>query len=1149
MARRALFSLASATLTGFLLLCATWRGLQSAAIATANRPAIVAAQPGDVVINEVAWMGTAAYYTDEWIELYNTTAASIALAEWSLSATDGTPSIALDGIIPANGFYLLERSYDDDDLTVSDIPADRFYTGALENDPSAETLELRDDNGTLIDAVNSNGGPWPAGDNDTKQTMERMDPLAGGGDENWAENDGLVRNGHDAGGNPINGTPKARNSAYITHPLPEADLAVTKSGPIAALAGGVITYTIRLSNTGSLAAHAVRLTDSLPAGVVFVAQSSALDFRRDGRLLLWSAGDLPAGTELPAITVTGHISGASPGVISNVVTATTHTTETVLENNSATWGTVIGGGLAGPTLLIAALLYDGYQRDDPDEAVQLVNVGDAPADLSGWKVCDGTDGRSCAAIVSGTLGVHEVAWLAHGAGDFYTSSGFLPAYAMKGLRPGVAALSGSWPGYNNLGGEAVLFDSDGNSVDTLVYASGDTLALGWQGPAVEPWSGSAHFGLQGQMLYRRLDEGTGLPVPDTDTAGDWAQYAGDPTAGRRVRYPGWDLQTFFHPLTVTESAHVTVGVAPDNAVDVVLAAIEAAQSRIEIGMYTLRHPTIIQALVDKASAGVSVTLLLEGDPAALSKTDPRWLQQMWACQQLHATEHGVCWFMINDGQARIFDRYRYMHAKYLLIDREQALISTQNLSARALPADDRANGTCGSRGVVLLTDAPSVVARVAEVFDHDLDAAHHVDLLRWSPASSEYGPPPIAFTPVLSVTDYTTYTVVLSEALALQGTFAFELFTAPEAALRQSDALLGLLARAGEGGGVYVEALDERAHWGEDPDDDPSLRMEAFIAAARRGARVRILLNGGPFEAGYSENSENVAAAAYANALAYQESLDLKAVTGNPTQFGIHSKAVLVWLEGEGGYAHVGSLNGSETASKVNRELAIQIQSDEVYAYLKRIFDWDWYTSNPLYVPLVMRISSLPEPPVDHLVISEVLYDPSGAGEGDEWVEIYNPTAQAVDLSGWHLGDVGPAGEYGSGLYTFPAGSVLPVDGVILIARQAADVLWFTPHFEFLVDPKRDDPGVPNMVPAGKWEGFGFALGNAGDEVILLDATASPVDVLVYGTGRYPGVIAHPGVSASGHSLERRPAIYDTDDCGHDFFDRFPPDPGGVSLE
>jgi hypothetical protein len=199
-------------------------------------------------------------------------------------------------------------------------------------------------------------------------------------------------------------------------------------------------------------------------------------------------------------------------------------------------------------------------------------------------------------------------------------------------------------------------------------------------------------------------------------------------------------------------------------------------------------------------------------------------------------------------------------------------------------------------------------------------------------------------------------------------------------------------------------------------------------------------------------------------------------------------------------------------------------------------------------LPLVLSNWSAPEPPVGYPVISEVLYNPVGDADPDEWVEIYNPTGQPVDLSGWGLGDVGPAGEYGSGLYTFPAGAALPPGGVIVVARQAADVIGLTPDFEFVIDPLRNDPAVPDMNPAGAWDGFGFALGNAGDEVILLDNSAAPVDALVYGSGSYPGVIAHPGVSAAGHSLERRPAIYDSDDCANDFVERYPPDPGAIQA-
>jgi uncharacterized repeat protein (TIGR01451 family) len=1389
---RRLLWLSSAVLSGCLLLAAVGSALRHTARAAA------AAAPGDVVINEVAWAGHAGLAGDEWIELYNTTAHPITLNGWRLYSADGEPNITLSGTVSAQGYYLIERTDDD---TVSDVPADWMgsFGNGLAN--AGEVLTLTDELNGVIDTANGNGGPWPGGSaSPGYYSMERIDPLAPDTDANWAGNDGLTRNGLDAAGNPINGTPKTRNSAAspaadlvieksgptevtagarisftlrlrnvgnitatdlrLTDTLPlamdfitqtssltfsqpashtlvwqldelpistefnasvvltadvridaggpvhnrvaaaagvtetafannvstatafihwlEPNLSVAKTGPLTATPAQLITYTLRLSNTGDITAAAVRLTDSLPVGVTFITQTSSLSFSREANQLFWTAGDVPAGAppllitvtaqlsataqgalvnvitattastetltenntaewitevaiphppapdlslnksgpatatpgeritytlrlsntgqataagvrltdtlpagvvflaqtgpfsfthngqqllwtvgDLPAatpavrISVTGEISPTAVGIIQNVVTATTATSETVTANNRAVWETQLVGGAPEAHVLINALLYDGYlnyQNKEQDEALQLVNVGAAPADLSGWKICDAVENGSCATLVSGTLAAGESVWLAQSATAFFTSFGALPGFASVELQPGVLALAGAWPGYANDGDEAVLFDAQGTIADMLVYENGDTTAWHWSGAALQPWSNAGLYAAEGQILYRRLDEYTGLPVADTHTAADWASYADDPVFGRRVRYPGWDLEAFYHPLNVTQAVSLTVGVAPDQAAQVVLTAIASAHNQIEISVYTLRHPSVISSLLQKANTGVSVTLLLEGDPAALSKTSPDWYQEMWACQELEQTGNGACWFMVNDADGGAFDRYTYLHAKYLLIDRSQVVISTQNLTDSGMPDDDPSNGTCGSRGVVLWTDAPAVVARVAEIFDHDLDPAHHADLWAWALDGGEYGPPPLDFTPTLSVTDHTTYTVVFSQPLTVSDTLAFELFTAPEAALRQSDALFGLLARAGSGDEVYVEQLDERAAWGSDPDADPGLRMQAYLAAARRGARVRILLNGGAFGADYYDATTNRAAADYANAVARAEKLDLVAALGDPTQYGIHNKMALVWLDDAGGYVHVGSLNGSETSSKANRELVIQVQSDAVYDYLKAVFDWDWYTSRPLYLPLVLSNWSAPEPPVGYPVISEVLYNPVGDADPDEWVEIYNPTGQPVDLSGWGLGDVGPAGEYGSGLYTFPAGAALPPGGVIVVARQAADVIGLTPDFEFVIDPLRNDPAVPDMNPAGAWDGFGFALGNAGDEVILLDNSAAPVDALVYGSGSYPGVIAHPGVSAAGHSLERRPAIYDSDDCANDFVERYPPDPGAIQA-
>ena len=119
-----------------------------------------------VDISEVAWMGTTASANDEWIELQNVSGESVDLTGWTLMSSDGTPTIGLSGAISAGEFFLLERTNDD---TVAGIAADIIYTGALSN--TSENLVLK--NGSGVEVTNVSADPdWPAGNNDTKETMQ-----------------------------------------------------------------------------------------------------------------------------------------------------------------------------------------------------------------------------------------------------------------------------------------------------------------------------------------------------------------------------------------------------------------------------------------------------------------------------------------------------------------------------------------------------------------------------------------------------------------------------------------------------------------------------------------------------------------------------------------------------------------------------------------------------------------------------------------------------------------------------------------------------------------------------------------------------------------------------------------------------------------
>ncbi|MGA9533568.1 MAG: lamin tail domain-containing protein [Anaerolineales bacterium] len=168
--------------------------------------------PGSVLINEIAWAGTEASASDEWIELHNPGSSPVTLDGWRL--TDSADiDISLAGTIGPYGFFLLERS---DDNTVADIAADLIYAGNLRN--QGERMELLGPGGERVDSANADGGSWPAGRSDPRASMERR-----GGDDrsgNWGTFTGFGAVGVDANGQTIGGTPRSPTSILLATPVP-----------------------------------------------------------------------------------------------------------------------------------------------------------------------------------------------------------------------------------------------------------------------------------------------------------------------------------------------------------------------------------------------------------------------------------------------------------------------------------------------------------------------------------------------------------------------------------------------------------------------------------------------------------------------------------------------------------------------------------------------------------------------------------------------------------------------------------------------------------------------------------------------------------------------------------------------------------------
>ena len=166
-------------------------------------PLFVTAQ---VVINEIAWMGTPAegvepnqYWRYEWIELYNASDSPIVLDGWSIELfrNDLDFSISLKGTVAAKGYFLIgasDKISNNIDINYANL------SGKFVN--SGQRVMLKDARGVAVEEVDARQ-KWFAGDNSLKKTMEIWNPSQPANDpENWGTS------------LKIGGTPKAENSIF-----------------------------------------------------------------------------------------------------------------------------------------------------------------------------------------------------------------------------------------------------------------------------------------------------------------------------------------------------------------------------------------------------------------------------------------------------------------------------------------------------------------------------------------------------------------------------------------------------------------------------------------------------------------------------------------------------------------------------------------------------------------------------------------------------------------------------------------------------------------------------------------------------------------------------------------------------------------------
>jgi len=479
-------------------------------------------------------------------------------------------------------------------------------------------------------------------------------------------------------------------------------------------------------------------------------------------------------------------------------------------------------------------------------------------------------------------------------------------------------------------------------------------------------------------IYRRDRDANGRIVPETRSFADWDGASSYTGLGEDLHHRLWvpgqsDLRLVRHD----QEAIVTMTAAPESNHAGTIAAFDAAKRDIKVHIYYFSSPAIADALVRAVKRGVDVALAMEGGVVGVKNgfSDKERLIakriEDAGRERSKNDKHGLgrVYWIRSDRKAGIDDRYSYDHSKYAIIDERGLIIGSENYGSTGHPVSN----TYGNRGWEIQIRTPEgkptlgVVKDLLSVWRADVNPERHHDYIRYDDDSTtrdmegrgRYGPPP-PDTKAKSDLRYGRYVPRDPPQETVREVVGAELVVSPDNSLNESGSMLGAIAKAKHT--LLVQHLSMATQWGGrrygSPEKTPNILLQACVAAARRGVKVRIQLSCRGFacdrlDASWEGNKiDNDDLHEMVNKLARKEKLDLQVRLmdttsddwlDDPEHHGalkIHNKGLSI----DGSTTLFASINGVENSFKANREIGVLVTSKKVGRFYEELFWYDWTT-------------------------------------------------------------------------------------------------------------------------------------------------------------------------------------------------------------
>ena len=540
-----------------------------------------------------------------------------------------------------------------------------------------------------------------------------------------------------------------------------------------------------------------------------------------------------------------------------------------------------------------------YNRNN--EFFELRNTGTESANLKGWKIQrTKTDGSIDNAIISGSSD------LIIGAGERIVISLDSQNLSEDGGIQSLDAdsiLSNSLWMYDS-GVAMQLLKPNDVVVDTVVYGTGPTNVIGWNGNAIEEPSAS----FNGLIFIR----GNGCDnITDTNSSLDW-QF--------RWSRLGANQNCIDDTMTV-QDGYLTPMAAPDGALRQLTDWIDSAQSSIHIHLYQLTSHTITDCLIDAANRGIDITIVLEDNPFA--DADDR-VESRGIAWELWNSGITVLWFGTTDND-EMTRPYRFIHSKIAVKDGNSVWVGSGNWKDSSFPR----NYNSGNVDWGVFIDSNSYAAKILNIlaWDEDTNNAH---ITSYNPNDNKLGKPSASDGWYgLSATD-TIHNEPTIPIDSIESEFTIQTLVCP---INCAENLVEAIDSANDRIDLSLQYLDLdwEYGWGESP------IIAALEKAAERGVSIRLIMN-----AYYLESNEEV-----------QEALDLFNENWNRT-YGYDTTAIAM-STGEGiSKSHnkgmivdgekvlVSSINWGSSSIMQNREVGVLIENQDLAAWFGHKWNMDW---------------------------------------------------------------------------------------------------------------------------------------------------------------------------------------------------------------